>query len=146
MVLDPPLDHGTRSCQFKSTETGSWSDKHIKTNAYIRSKGKSEHSPEDDTPKRFSIYLSIFPLELLQPFSGKILLLFLFKLSTYLNKFDLCNYAWECKTLKKKCRQKKSVGRNLGWRKHMKEKLFLSILSREKTTLCPHNAYTYKKT
>ena len=42
----------TRSCQYDSPENGSWSDKHIKTNAYIRSKRKSECSPEDDPARR----------------------------------------------------------------------------------------------
>ena len=43
----------TRSCQYDSPENGSWSDKHIKTlNAYIRSRRKSECSPEDDTARR----------------------------------------------------------------------------------------------
>ena len=42
----------TRSCQYDSPENGSWSDKHIKTNAYIRSRRKSECSPEDDPARR----------------------------------------------------------------------------------------------
>ena len=46
---------GTRSCQYNSPENGSWSDKHIKTYAYIRSRRKSECSPEDD-PARGPAY------------------------------------------------------------------------------------------
>ena len=42
----------TRSCQYGSPENGSWSDKHIKTNAYIRSRRKSECTPEDNPARR----------------------------------------------------------------------------------------------